>query len=163
MADAWPILTISAWAHAWATSGESLILGSDGPLLTSWVMVVTNITIVLDLYNSHPPVSSTEAFRLLSQGATAVVHGCSVCALDHNLGKSRAFGSWPPPVRGTERKEIHQTSCLNTLLYTSQMIQDGPLLLEGGVQQSWLFSFVHSKLILLETTRTKSKITMTLQ
>ena len=124
---------------------------------------VTNITIVLDLYNSHPPVSSTEAFRLLSQGATAVVHGCSVRALDHNLGKSRAFGSWPPPVRGTERKEIHQTSCLNTLLYTSQMIQDGPLLLEGGVQQSWLFSFVHSRLILLETTRTKSKITMTLQ
>ena len=54
---------------------------------------VTNITIVLDLYNSHPPVSSTEAFRLLSQGATAVVHGCSVRALDHNLGKSRAFGS----------------------------------------------------------------------
>ena len=62
----------------------------------------------------------------------------------------------PPPVRGTERVEIHQTSCLNTLLYTSQMIQDGPLQLEGGVQQSWLFSFVHSKLILLETTKTKT-------
>ena len=102
-------------------------------LFISLVMSVTYITIVLDLYNSHPPVRSTEAFRLLSQGATAVVHGCSVRALDHNLGKSRAFGSWPPPVRGTERKEIHQTSCLNTLLYTSQMIQDGPLRLEGGV------------------------------
>ena len=73
------------------------------------------------------------------------------------MGKSRAFGSWPPPVRGTEREEIHQTSCLNTLLYTSQMIQDGPLQLEGGVQQSWLFSFVHSKLILMETTNTKTK------
>ena len=94
---------------------------------------VTNITIVLDLCNSHPPVRSTEAFRLLSQGATAVIHGCSIRALDHNLGKSRAFGSWPPPVRGTECEEIHQTSCLNTLLYTSQMIQDGPLQLEGGV------------------------------
>ena len=125
--------------------------------------IVTNITIVLDLCNSHPPVSSTGAFRLLSQGATAVVHGCSVRALDHSMGKSRAFGSWPPPVKGTEREEIHQTSCLNTLLYTSQTIQDGPLQLEGGVQQSWLFSFVHSKLILLETTITKSNSKMTLQ
>ena len=58
--------------------------------------IVTNITIVLDLYNSHPPVSSTEAFRLLSQGATAVVHGCSVRALDHSMGKSRAFKNGPP-------------------------------------------------------------------
>ena len=117
---------------------------------------VTNITIVLDLCNSHPPVRSTEAFRLLSQGVTAVVHGCSVCALDHSMGKSRAFKNGPPSMRTAERKEIHQTSCLSTLLYTSQMLQVGPLLLEGGVQQSWLFSFVHSKLILLETTKTKS-------
>ena len=50
-------------------------------------LFVTNITIVLDLYNSHPPVRSTEAFRLLSQGATAVVHGYSVRALDHRMGK----------------------------------------------------------------------------
>ena len=35
--------------------------------------------------------------------------------------------------RGAERKETHQTSCLNTLLYIQQIIQDGPLQLGDGV------------------------------
>ena len=31
------------------------------------------------------------ATGLLSQGVTAVVHGCSVCALGHNLGEEQAL------------------------------------------------------------------------
>ena len=56
---------------------------------------VTNITIVLDLLNGHPPVRSTEAFKFLSQGVTADVHGFTVHALDHNVGKDRAFRFGP--------------------------------------------------------------------
>ena len=41
------------------------------------------------------------------------------------MGKGRAFRDGPLLGGGAERKEIHQTSCLNGLLYISQMIQYG--------------------------------------
>ena len=34
---------------------------------------------------------ATGATGLFSQGATAVVHGCSACALGHNLGEETGF------------------------------------------------------------------------
>ena len=34
---------------------------------------------------------ATGATGLFSQGVTAVVHGCSVCALGHNLGEETGF------------------------------------------------------------------------
>ena len=44
---------------------------------------------------------STEAFRLLSQGATADVHGFTFRAPGRNLGKGRAT-EWGLPLRGVQ-------------------------------------------------------------
>ena len=53
-------------------------------------VIVTNISFYqLVLLNTLQ--LATGATGLLSKGATAVVHGCSVRALGHNLGKGRVF------------------------------------------------------------------------
>ena len=56
-----------------------------------------------------------------------------VHALGHNAGKGRAFMNGPPLQRQHRMQGNTPDFMLNTLLYTSHMIQDGPLQLEGVV------------------------------
>ena len=61
---------------------------------TKWlknnVVCVTNISLLL-LVLLHALQLAAGAKGLFSQGTTAVIHGCSVCALGHNLGEKIAF------------------------------------------------------------------------
>ena len=56
----------------------------------SSICIVTNISLLLSVLLDTLQLA-TGATGLFSQGATAVVHGCSVRALGHNLGEEISF------------------------------------------------------------------------
>ena len=81
---------------------------------------------VLLLQCSTPPGSSlwsaAKHSDSFSKGVTAVIHRCLFMHWTAVWAKSEQLRL--TPVRSSEWKEVHQTSYLNTLLYSSEMVHE---------------------------------------
>ena len=86
---------------------------------------------------------ATGATGLFSQGVTAVVHGCSVCALDHNLGEETGF-TMATLQEGSENARNHTRLHSWTIYCFINLIQLQTST-EGWNQQSWLSSNISMK------------------
>ena len=94
-------------------------------LLNSYGFLKILSPILLFAYSnkiSAPYDYLVESSSLLSQGVTAVVHGFLFMHWA-TIRQRSMMNWWAPPQRGSACKEIHQTSYLNTSLYSPQMVQ----------------------------------------
>ena len=86
---------------------------------------------------------ATGATGLFSQGVTAVIHGCSVHALGHNLGEETGF-TMASLQEGSENARNHTRLHSWTIYCFINLIQWHPST-EGWNQQSWLSSNISMK------------------
>ena len=70
------------------------------------------------------------ATGLFSQGVTAVVHGCSACALGHNLGEETGF-TMATLQEGSENARNHMSLKVEPFIVLSTSYSDNPPLRVG--------------------------------
>ena len=93
------------WIHSASWVTNSTLIHQFGSHI--WHHSLTNISLLLLVLLDTLQLAAG-ATELFSQGATAVVHGCSVCALGPRVNPytARGVSAWAPPVSITQHSNL---------------------------------------------------------